>query len=149
MKNTTSKLGNCLRELRIAADYTQDDVAAALGVVRQTYSHYETGNREPNCEILFKLASLYHISPNDLFHLCFDLDDSYFDAPTPAPTRHELSGFLKFYSEGAHAQVFKHLSSGEKEILYLFKQLDDIEQLELIEIARIKYMKKNKEGSFK
>lgn len=32
-----------LKELRQVNNYTQDYVAAVLGVVRQTYSHYETG----------------------------------------------------------------------------------------------------------
>lgn len=33
-----------LKELRQVNNYTQDYVAAVLGVVRQTYSHYETVN---------------------------------------------------------------------------------------------------------
>ena len=33
-----------LKELRKVNNYTQDYVAEVLGVVRQTYSHYETGN---------------------------------------------------------------------------------------------------------
>ena len=32
-----------LKELRKVNNYTQDYVAEVLGVVRQTYSHYETG----------------------------------------------------------------------------------------------------------
>ena len=34
-----------LKELRKAHGYTQDYVASALEIVRQTYSHYETGQR--------------------------------------------------------------------------------------------------------
>lgn len=43
-------LSQKLKELRIVNNYTQDYVAAALGVVRQTYSHYETGRRVPDAE---------------------------------------------------------------------------------------------------
>lgn len=40
-------LSQKLKELRIVNNYTQDYVAAALGVVRQTYSHYETAGVYP------------------------------------------------------------------------------------------------------
>lgn len=49
-------LSQKLKELRIVNNYTQDYVAAALGVVRQTYSHYETGRRVPDAEVLYKLS---------------------------------------------------------------------------------------------
>lgn len=41
------KLPQKLKELRKVNNYTQDYVAAVLGIVRQTYSHYETGRRMP------------------------------------------------------------------------------------------------------
>ena len=59
-------LSQHLIELRKLHNYTQDDVASSLGIVRQTYSHYETGKRTPSPEILFKLAGLYNISVDDL-----------------------------------------------------------------------------------
>ena len=40
-------LSQRLKELRKLHNYTQDYVASMLGVVRQTYSHYETGKRTP------------------------------------------------------------------------------------------------------
>lgn len=46
MKNLS--LAHKLRELRLAHNYNQDEVAIALNVARQTYSHYETGNRTPS-----------------------------------------------------------------------------------------------------
>ncbi|MCR4745508.1 MAG: helix-turn-helix domain-containing protein [Lachnospiraceae bacterium] len=42
------KLAQKLEELRIANSYKQEDVAAALEVVRQTYANYEQGIRTPN-----------------------------------------------------------------------------------------------------
>lgn len=61
-----------LKELRSVHGYTQDYVAAALGVVRQTYSHYEAGRRTPSPDILYKLAGLYNISVDDLMQLTLD-----------------------------------------------------------------------------
>ena len=63
------KLPQKLKELRKVNNYTQDYVAAVLGIVRQTYSHYETGRRTPDAEALYKLAGLYNISIDDLMHL--------------------------------------------------------------------------------
>ena len=67
-------LSQKLKELRIVNNYTQDYVAAALGVVRQTYSHYETGRRVPDAEVLYKLSGLYNISVDDLLHITMDVD---------------------------------------------------------------------------
>lgn len=56
-----------LRELRISHGYQQADVAAVLGVIRQTYSHYENGKRVPSAAALKKLADLYQIHPRTKF----------------------------------------------------------------------------------
>ena len=66
MKSAQSLLSKRIQELRKVNNYTQDYVASALGVVRQTYSHYETGKRTPSAEMLFKIAGLYGIPVDDL-----------------------------------------------------------------------------------
>ena len=82
MKNTL--LPEKLKALRKAHGYNQDYIAEYLGVVRQTYSHYETGKRVPSPDTLFKLALLYQISTDDLMQLSVELDPNvYYDAPAP------------------------------------------------------------------
>ena len=77
-----------LKELRKINNYTQDYVAEVLGVVRQTYSHYETGKRTPDAEALYKLAGLYNISIDDLMHLTMNVDRNIsYDAPVPTHNR--------------------------------------------------------------
>ena len=68
-----------LKELRKMNNYTQDYVAEVLGVVRQTYSHYETGKRTPDATALYKLAGLYNISLEDLLHLPSNFEDIFLD----------------------------------------------------------------------
>lgn len=51
-----------LKVLRKKAGYTQADVAAMLGIDRSTYAKYETGQSEPNFEMLQKLSALFHAS---------------------------------------------------------------------------------------
>lgn len=55
-----------LRNLRLACGYTQDTVAAALGVGRSTYSYYELGKTTPDLESIAKLANMYGVSLEQL-----------------------------------------------------------------------------------
>mgnify|MGYP001516589766 CR=1 FL=1 len=90
---SNEKLAQKLRELRKVNNYTQDYVAEVLGVVRQTYSHYETGKRTPDTNALYKLAGLYNISIDDLMHLTIDIDRNVsYDAPTPTQTSKQVNG---------------------------------------------------------
>ena len=68
---STPLLSQRLKELRKVYNYTQDYVAEVIGSTRQTYSHYETGRRNPPTETLYKLAGLYNISVDDLLHTSF------------------------------------------------------------------------------
>ena len=97
------KLPQKLKELRKVNNYTQDYVAAVLGIVRQTYSHYETGRRTPDAEALYKLAGLYNISIDDLMHLTVDIDrEVSYDAPVPSQSSEDLSEFLEFFNDPAN-----------------------------------------------
>ena len=88
-----------LKELRKVNNYTQDYVAEVLGVVRQTYSHYETGKRTPDAEALYKLAGLYNISIDDLMHLTMNVDRTIsYDAPVPTQSSTDLVEYLAFFN---------------------------------------------------
>ena len=101
------KLPQKLKELRKVNNYTQDYVAAVLGIVRQTYSHYETGRRTPDAEALYKLAGLYNISIDDLMHLTVDIDrEVSYDAPVPSQSSEDLSEFLEFFNDPANKKKY-------------------------------------------
>lgn len=55
-----------LARARENARYTQDDVAAALGVARPMISYWETGARKPNPQQLHALARLFRLDVADL-----------------------------------------------------------------------------------
>lgn len=55
-----------LKDLRIAKDVSQREVAEYLGVSVAAYSLYEIGKREPNISTLKKLAKYYNVSPSYL-----------------------------------------------------------------------------------
>lgn len=59
-------IGETLKKLREASNYTQESVSEYLGIKRSTYSNYETGDREAPWTVLEKLASLYGCDLYDL-----------------------------------------------------------------------------------
>ena len=141
MKNQL--LPSKLKELRKAHGYTQDDVASLLGIVRQTYSHYETGKRTPSPESLFKLAGFYNISVDDLMQLTVDIDRNiYYDAPLPTQSSEDLAGFLDFFNDKKNQKKYQLFSNMEKELLYYFDQISEVDKMEIIEFTKIKAHKK-------
>ena len=66
------QLGNYLKKLRKSHKYTQEYVASYLNVIRQSYSHYETGRTSPSIETLNQLATLYQIPLDELLSLQLD-----------------------------------------------------------------------------
>lgn len=142
------KLASKLRALRKGHQYTQDYVASFLGIVRQTYSHYENGLRTPSYEALYKLAGLYNISVEDLMHLSVELDENeYYDAPRPTPSSRQLASYLDYLNDPKNRKKLQFQSDLEKELLYYFSLLSEEDKEELIAIAKIKTAKKNRRST--
>ena len=55
------------RELRLAANLTQQDIANRLNVDRSTVSYWEKGTAMPRAEQLPKLADLLHCTSDALY----------------------------------------------------------------------------------
>lgn len=137
-------LSKRLKELRKINNYTQDYVASALGIIRQTYSHYETGKRIPSSEMLYKLAGLYEISVDDLIQLTIELDKNiYYDAPAPTASSIELTDYLNYFSSPNNKRKYQYNTNLEKELLYYFEKISDTDKKEIIEFTKIK-ARKNK-----
>ncbi len=58
--------GKTLKELRLNAGLTQQQLAAQLGVTKTVVSYYELHTRTPSPEILVKLAAIFHVSSDYL-----------------------------------------------------------------------------------
>lgn len=54
--------GKKLRQARVEAGYTQQQIQEILNINRATLSRYESGEREPDFETLGKLADFYVVS---------------------------------------------------------------------------------------
>ena len=137
-----TKLGQRLKQLRVSHSYTQDYVASVLGVIRQTYSHYETGRCIPPTPALYKLAGLYDISVEDLLHLSIELDkEDYYDAPKQTDSSKDLDGYLDYYTDNINRKKYHFMSESEKKLLYFFNMLDEDDKQEMIAFCQIKSRK--------
>ena len=59
---------NRLRVLRAERDWSQAELAERAGVSRQTINSVETEKYEPSLGLAFKLARLFGLRVEDVFH---------------------------------------------------------------------------------
>lgn len=126
-------IGKKLKEIRAARGYTQAEVSAAIDVKQPTYNQYEAGKRTPSIITLYKIASFYGISVDDLLRLCINLDESVFFEAAPSSGSDELSNFLDFMNSKDTP-----LTQEDLELLYYFKKLNISDKKELIDYAKFK-----------
>ena len=62
------KVMNKLKLRRVVADLTQEDLAAAASVTRQTIISIEKGNYTPSVLLALRLARILECSVEDLFY---------------------------------------------------------------------------------
>lgn len=51
-----------LRKLRLNHALKQSDIAEHLGITRASYTYYEQGQRQPNPEMLIRLAEFFQVT---------------------------------------------------------------------------------------
>jgi putative transcriptional regulator len=59
---------NKIREVRVAHQMTQEELAEKIGVSRQTINAIEKGKFDPSLPTAFKMARLFEQSIEALFH---------------------------------------------------------------------------------
>ncbi len=69
--------GERLTKLRESKGYMQKDVADKLGIAPNTLSGYERNLRNPDSEILLKLASFYNVTVDYLLGAEMELNNVY------------------------------------------------------------------------
>jgi putative transcriptional regulator len=63
------RLKNLVKMHRARLDITQEELARAVGVSRQTIHAIERGKAEPGIILVFKLARLFELKVEELFML--------------------------------------------------------------------------------
>jgi putative transcriptional regulator len=61
--------GNTVRELRVGRDLSQAQLAAAMGVSRQTINSIETGRYTPSLALAVALARFFQSTVEEVFHV--------------------------------------------------------------------------------
>lgn len=112
-----------LKYYRAKNNFTQTQVSAALGIDRSTYSYYELGKTIPSINMLSNIAKLFNVA-------IFDLLD------TEKGSDHlSLTTYNPGYYSGERPLSSATLDREEKDLLLLFRQLDDGNKIELIKKA--------------
>ncbi len=61
------EIGKKLRQLRVSAGLTQQQLAERLGVGRVNYTRYENDAVRPDYETIIKIADFFDISLDEIF----------------------------------------------------------------------------------
>lgn len=124
---TDKALGEYLRVLRTHQGYSQEFVATNLNIIRQTYSHYETGRILPPLDTICALAELYKVPIDSLLNLAIQTDSK------------QKSNVLSESFNITQNQI--HLSTKETELVNYFRLLDKRDQEDILDYIKIKSQK--------
>jgi len=98
------EFANRLQKLRKEKGYSQDQLAEALGVSRQSISKWERAEASPDSENLIALAKLYNMSLDELIYPS-DSTDSQNESPRRDDVRINLNGIEVNDKEGNHVHI--------------------------------------------
>lgn len=103
--NEIIKIGDRIKNLRKKEGLTQKDMAQILKIPYSTYSNYENNNREPNKELLEKIADVLHVSIDFLIYgdlketsgvtIALHNDDGI-DSELPEEAKKEIENFIEY-----------------------------------------------------
>lgn len=122
-----STLSIILRQLRLNAGFTQQNVADALNINRSTYTYYETGKTTPDIQTLKRLSRIFDVT----------IDTFLEEQP--------IAVFSDYVGKRPKKKIFNNptsvseLSSDEKSIIAILRaKADEEETKKLIEALKDK-----------
>lgn len=124
---TDKALGDYLKVLRKHKGYSQEYVASQLNIIRQTYSHYETGRILPPLEAICALAELYQVPLDSLLKLVMHSDS---ETETSPSTENPVS-----------TQKQSSLTVKETELVSYFRLLDKRDKDDILDYIKLKSQK--------
>ena len=111
------KLRIYLKEIRTKRGLKQGDLAGLLKIPQQTISAYEVGKRMPRIEVLEDIARVLKVDVRELIY----------------GTDREIEPLSEKEGRGKDITAsVMHITEREKRLIYLFRKLNEKDQLELI-----------------
>lgn len=86
-KDRSALLADTLRRYRLAAGFSQQSVAAAIGISRSAYTYYETGKTSPDPTTLNRIAKIFDVPLEVFFQEEGHTDGARFRDPGAKPRR--------------------------------------------------------------
>lgn len=124
---TDKALGDYLKVLRKHKGYSLEFVASYLNIIRQTYSHYETGRILPPLEAICSLAELYQVPLESLLKLIMH---NHSEVETSSSSENPVS-----------AQKTANLTVKETELVSYFRLLDKRDKDDILDYIKLKSQK--------
>ena len=90
---------SCLKQAREDANFTQQELANALGITKSAVGNYENGVSSPKWDILLKIFDVLHVEPNFLYQDSFSPESDTTTNLTPQQSA-LLSSFDQLNDEG-------------------------------------------------
>ena len=123
--NEFIKIGSRIKELRISKGISQKDMAERLKINRSTYSNYENDIREPNLEIIKKIAAELDVDISEFIgadriysNLTMNTDKYYTDSKYyPVYTLEKSQELINLYFNGVMHWVNDKLFSEEEKCI--------------------------------
>ncbi len=98
-----------LKQIRKANNFTQQDLADAVGIERSTYASYETGRNKPDVILLKRIANVFGVSSDFIL----EIDTSKKFNMSDANVSYKKNG----------SQLVSTLSKDEKTVLAQYRLL--------------------------
>ncbi len=100
-----------LKQIRKANNFTQQDLADAVGIERSTYASYETGRNKPDVILLKRIANVFGVSSDFIL----EIDTSKKFNMSDANVSYKKNG----------SQLISTLSKDEKTVLAQYRLLTE------------------------
>ncbi len=112
--NEFIQIGNVIKDLRIKKGLSQKEMAQKIGIPPTTYSNYENNHREPNIEILDKVANILEITTEDMLLQAIDKDNNLSQLDFILKTLKSMSSLME--SEEITNKIKENINIIEKNI---------------------------------
>ncbi len=95
-------LGNRMKELRVAKNFTQEQIADKIGVSRQKYARIESGANSATLDILSKAARVLDVTVGDITRVLDDTPAVAYRAGAERVSSEQIFDMLDFFYANKH-----------------------------------------------